>query len=169
MPTEGNMKDISKRIRLVIAGFLIDLTRAIMPAKTRMGREYHELTNRWLEIRKREFMPFLCEGNQDKWTTTEALIVYAETVRPKTYTLYEDALKRTKGPYVQYNLYLMMQMLVGQTLHDLYRTVLNMGNEKQFPTMRDFAEFYFKQTIDLYSSDEYKQRQQTIDALKPKQ
>lgn len=99
-----------------------------------------------------------------KWSRLEAMVVFAEDVRPKTYTLYDDAMRRTVGRASVHNLFLMMSMLVSQTLHDLYTTSVNMGFQSQYPTERDFFDWYFSAMQKEYGDAD--RRQTIIDDLK---
>jgi hypothetical protein len=70
-----------------------------------------------------------------EWTPQEALAVYSNTVLPKTWTIYEDALKLTDN---KKNLFLMMVNLTVQTLKDMYGTSLEAGYTWQGWEMMDW-------------------------------
>jgi len=151
-------------VRHKVAGFLAGLAADIFPKDSKMGRDYDTLIRRWKDGLRRHAID-IREGRNEKWTTLQALAIYNETVKPKTYTLYDDALKISGGHYEQYNLYLMMQFLHGQVLKDLYTTVLNLGHAKRFPTEKDYVEFLLSEALKQY--DKTAHRQPIIDAMKP--
>lgn len=86
------------------------------------------------------------------WDAEEAAEKYSTHVRPKTHSLYNDAMADTDN---QSNLYPLMSMLITQTLSDLYTVWVDMdpANNAQY-TKVTFLTSYLHSMLQAYNEEE---------------
>jgi hypothetical protein len=84
----------------------------------------------------------------NKWSWEQALAIYNLKVKPKTHTLYGDALQEIdSGDYENYNLFMLEYYMYKQTFQDLYTALVKHEGTDRFPTIKDFVEWEFNNTL----------------------